>query len=756
MPHAQPTPESLSDENVELRARLQELEDTISSIHRGDVDALIVNNDIYTLESAHAASNRLRQDVLGQMEDAVFAFDTDENVIYLNAAAERRYGVVSAEVLGRTRSDVFTETARDDGTDSVFAELAPGRRRARIVTVHHLLDGTDVHVESIVSHLKDPAGQTWGTLAVVRDVTQRWRADARREALMTLSDRLRDLDDETDIAFEAAQIIGETLQVSRAGHGSVAPDTGLLTVVRDWTHGDADSLSGTTDLRGQGAVLEHMRRNKFISIADARIDPRTADAAEAMERRAMRAIVQVPIVEQGQLVAMLYVHHADARWWSHEDLVFIRDVAERTRLVIDRCRSAVALRRSEQRLRETNENLEAAVLARTRELMTTEQALRQAQKMEAVGQLTGGIAHDFNNLLASISASLQVLRVRLGKGQSEGSERYISMSLDAVRRAGALTQRLLAFARRQTLDPKPTDVNLLISGMEDLLRRSAGPNVDVQVVSGQGLWPTRIDPSQLENSLLNLCINARDAMLPDGGHLTIETANRGLDEHAAAELELAPGDYLSLSVTDTGSGMSPDVVKRVFDPFFTTKPLGQGTGLGLSMVYGFVRQSGGQIRIQSELGRGTTMRLYLPRHAGEVEATEKAGAAESVQTGDGQTVLIIEDEMSIRSLMAEVLEEAGYRTLSAQDGQSGLRILQSGRRVDFLITDVGLPGGMNGRQVADAARVARPELKVLFVTGYAENAAVGDGQLEPGMGIITKPFEITTLAKKVREMTAQP
>jgi nitrogen-specific signal transduction histidine kinase len=387
--------------------------------------------------------------------------------------------------------------------------------------------------------------------------------------------------------------------------------------------------------------------------------------------------------------------------------------------------------------------------------MATEQALRQAQKMEAVGQLTGGIAHDFNNLLASISASLQVLRVRLAKGNSDGAERYISMSLDSVRRAGALTQRLLAFARRQTLDPKPTDVNRLVAGMEDLLRRSAGPNVAVEVISADKLWPTRIDPSQLENSLLNLCINARDAMLPDGGRLRIETANRWLDEHAAAELELARGQYVSVSVSDTGSGMSADVVKRVFDPFFTTKPLGQGTGLGLSMVYGFVRQSGGQIRIQSELGQGTTMCLYLPRYVGEVEADENAGAAEPVQAGDGQTVLIIEDETSIRSLMSEVLEEAGYRTLAAEDGQSGLRILQSGRRVDFLITDVGLPGGMNGRQVADAARVARPQLKVLFVTGYAENAAVGDGQLEHGMAIITKPFEITTLAKKVREMTEQ-
>jgi CheY-like chemotaxis protein len=386
--------------------------------------------------------------------------------------------------------------------------------------------------------------------------------------------------------------------------------------------------------------------------------------------------------------------------------------------------------------------------------MSTEHALRQSQKMEAVGQLTGGIAHDFNNLLAGIGASLQILQTRLRQGKLENVERYIGMGQDSVRRAAALTQRLLAFARRQTLDPKATDVNRLITGMEELIRRTVGPSVEVEVVGAVGLWTTKIDPSQLENSLLNLCINARDAMLPGGGRLTIETANKWLDERAALERELVPGQYVSLCVTDTGSGMTPEVVKRVFDPFFTTKPIGQGTGLGLSMVYGFVRQSGGQVRIYSEIGKGTTMCLYLPRHLGEV-AEESFDEPLATSGGDGECVLLIEDEATIRVLITEVLEDAGYQVVSAADGATGLRTLQSLKRVDLLITDVGLPGGMNGRQVADAARVGLPNLKVLFITGYAENAAVGNGLLGPDMEVLTKPFEISLLAKKVHDMTGK-
>jgi PAS domain S-box-containing protein len=386
-------------------------------------------------------------------------------------------------------------------------------------------------------------------------------------------------------------------------------------------------------------------------------------------------------------------------------------------------------------------------------LIQTEEALRQAQKMEAVGQLTGGLAHDFNNLLTGMMGNLELLQARIARGRFEDVDRFVNAAQGAGRRAAALTQRLLAFSRRQTLDPRPTDVNRLITGMEELLRRTVGPVANIEVVGAAGLWPALIDPGQLENALLNLCINARDAM-PDGGRLTIETANKWLDERAAKERDLPAGQYISICVTDTGSGMSPEVVARAFDPFFTTKPIGEGTGLGLSMIYGFARQSGGQVRIYTEVGKGTTMCIYLPRHYGDADGASGVDEVPTVRAGGGQTILLVDDEATIRHLVDEVLDEVGYTVIGAADGAAGLKVLQSGARIELLITDVGLPNGMNGRQVADAARSLRPGLKVLFITGYAENAAVGNGHLEPGMELLTKPFSMEALTRKVQDMLA--
>ncbi|MFT8246232.1 PAS domain S-box protein [Roseomonas sp. BN140053] len=390
------------------------------------------------------------------------------------------------------------------------------------------------------------------------------------------------------------------------------------------------------------------------------------------------------------------------------------------------------------------------------ELQAAQDALRQSQKMEAVGQLTGGIAHDFNNLLTGIIGSLELLNTRVAQGRMADAARYVSAAQGAARRAAALTHRLLAFSRRQTLDPRPTDANRLVRGMEELIRRTVGPAIDTEVAGAEALWPVLVDPPQLENALLNLCINARDAM-PDGGQLRIETANTWLDERAARERDLPPGAFITLSVSDTGAGMTPEVAARAFDPFFTTKPLGQGTGLGLSMIYGFVRQSGGQVRIYSAPGEGTTVRLYLPRHLGEAAAAEAAPApAGTLRARAGQTVLVVDDEATVRMLVAEVLEELGYAATEAADGAAGLRLLQSEARVDLLVTDVGLPGGMNGRQLADAARAIRPGLRVLFITGYAENAVVGNGQLEAGMQVLTKPFAMEALASRIKELIDTP
>lgn len=382
-----------------------------------------------------------------------------------------------------------------------------------------------------------------------------------------------------------------------------------------------------------------------------------------------------------------------------------------------------------------------------------EEQLRQSQKMEAVGQLTGGLAHDFNNLLTGISGSLEMMQIRIAQGRTAEFDRYLMAAQGAVKRASALTHRLLAFSRRQTLDPKPTNVNRLLSDLEELVRRIVGPSVQLEVVGASSLWPTLVDPNQLENSILNLCINARDAM-PDGGKLTIETANKWLDERAARQQDLPVGQYVSVCVTDTGTGMAPDVIAKAFDPFFTTKPLGKGTGLGLSMIYGFARQSGGQVRIYSEVGQGTTMCLYLPRHTEDAPLEEdELLAAPSEPSGDGEVVLVIDDEPTIRMLIAEVLAESGYAVIESPDGAAGLRVLQSNTRIDLLITDVGLPGGLNGRQVADAARVDRPDLKVLFITGYAENAVIGGGgRLEKGMFVLSKPFQMEILASLIQEI----
>jgi nitrogen-specific signal transduction histidine kinase/ActR/RegA family two-component response regulator len=397
----------------------------------------------------------------------------------------------------------------------------------------------------------------------------------------------------------------------------------------------------------------------------------------------------------------------------------------------------------------TEEREQAQALEREQE------ALRQSQKMGAVGQLTGGLAHDFNNLLAAVSGSLEVMQMRIAQGRAGEIDRFMAAAKGAVKRAAALTHRLLAFSRRQPLDPKPKEATRLIADMEELIHRTIGPSIRLEVVRAGGLSPALVDPNQLENALLNLCINARDAM-PDGGRLTIEIANKWLDERTALERDMPPGQYISLCVTDSGVGMTPDVLAKAFDPFFTTKPLGAGTGLGLSMTYGFARQSGGQVRIYSEPGQGTTMCIYLPRHDVDAQQDGLARGVEALENpGDGEVVLVIDDEPTIRMLIVEVLEEAGYVAVEAFDGPSGLRVLESSARIDVLSTDVGLPGGLNGRQVADAARVKRPELKVLFITGYVDNAALGNGYLERGMSMVTKPFAMDALARKIGDMMAE-
>lgn len=421
---------------------------------------------------------------------------------------------------------------------------------------------------------------------------------------------------------------------------------------------------------------------------------------------------------------------------------------------------------TEQALRHLNENLEERVAQRTQALAEANQrlqsemvereraedALRHAQKMEAVGQLTGGIAHDFNNMLTGIIGSLDLMQRYIAAGRSEDIGRFTDAAVSSAHRAAALTHRLLAFSRRQSLDRRPTDPNQLVASLEDLFQRTKGAHIALKVQLGNDIWAVNTDASQLENALLNLVINARDAM-PDGGELLIETANSYLDGTDITTLEpVKAGDYVMLGVSDNGSGMAPKILAKAFDPFFTTKPIGQGTGLGLSMIYGFAQQSGGHVTIQSEPGQGTCVRLYLPRlHGTALESSQTPQLSEAPVALAGEAVVVVEDDPAVRMLVVNVLDELGYTAHQAADSRGALPLLESDLRVDLLVTDVGLPG-MNGRQLAEIARQHRPGLKVLFMTGYAEKAAERQGFLEDGMDMVAKPFSIDLLATKIRSM----
>jgi signal transduction histidine kinase len=404
--------------------------------------------------------------------------------------------------------------------------------------------------------------------------------------------------------------------------------------------------------------------------------------------------------------------------------------------------------RAREELAALNKVLERRVTNEVTSRLQAEEALRQAQKMEAVGQLTGGIAHDFNNMLAGVIGALNLIQRRLARGDLDVGK-FIEGGLDSAYRAASLTQRLLQFSRQSPLEPVSLDVNKLCMGMTELLARSLGETIRVETVLSAGLWNAKADPVQLENVILNLAVNARDAM-PDGGNLTIETSNAYVDENYATQNLMPEGQYVLIAVSDTGQGMSAEVLAKVFDPFFTTKPVGKGTGLGMSQVYGFAKQSGGHVKIYSEVGHGTTVKLYLPRQVGAPTSAARPRVQEA-PTGGEETILVVEDDERVRNFATEALRELGYKVEAVHEGEAALDVLKAHPEIALLFTDVVMPG-MTGRQLADRATALRPDLKVLYTTGYTRNAIVHNGMVDAGTNYLQKPYSLSDLARKIRSV----
>lgn len=450
--------------------------------------------------------------------------------------------------------------------------------------------------------VRDDRGAIVRMIGISQDVTTRMRQDILRRALADLSDRISELSEPADLAYAASQILAKTLNVSRAGYGFIDPVAETIVIERDWNAAGIQSLAGVLNFRDYGSYIDDLKRGDTVVVANAEKDSRTAQTAHELKAISAQSFINMPVHEEGGLVALLYLNHADAREWPEEEIAFVREVAVRTR-------TAEARRRAEINLQALSDSLEAQVQARTQALMATEDALRQAQKMEAVGQLTGGVAHDFNNLLTVIRSSVDLLAK---PGLPEARRQvYVEAISATVTRASRLTSQLLSFARRQALQPEIFDAGANVTGIIEMIGTLAGSGVQIRSYVPSDVCYIHADPSQFDTALVNMAVNARDAMCGEGDMtLTIEPASQIVDPRC---MTVRTGDFVAVSVSDTGTGIAPADLDRIFEPFFTTKPFGQGTGLGLSQVFGFARQSGGDVMVSSELGKGTRVTLYLPR-----------------------------------------------------------------------------------------------------------------------------------------------
>jgi len=716
-----------------------------------------------------------RQVVDSAIDTAIITLDPHGCVTSWSAGATRILGWNEAEMTGERLDRIFLPEDRerrvaDEMRDALATGRGGGEEGWRLRK-----DGGRLWAAGELTPIRDARGQAIGFVKILRDRTAQRRAEQEaaeeRQALEILNRAGTALALETDVHALVQIVTDAGVELTGAQFGAffynLLNEAGESYMLYTLSGAPREAFSKFPMPRNTAVFAPTFSGEGIVRSDDITLDPRYGHNSP---RRGMpeghlpvRSYLAVPVISRtGEVLGGLFFGHEATGVFTERSERGLSGLAAEAAVAIDNASLSHSVQqelqeraRAEEALRELNATLEQQVAERTAQLQANEAALRQSQKMEAVGQLTGGIAHDFNNLLQIIIGNLDTLQRNLADG-SPRLQRAANHAMIGARRAASLTQRLLAFSRRQPLDPKPTSVNALVSSLADLIPRTLGETIHVETVLGAGVWKVDVDAGELEAAILNLAVNARDAML-EGGRLTIETANTHIDQaYTAAHAEVLAGQYVVICVSDTGSGMDPATVAQAFEPFFTTKAVGKGTGLGLSQVYGFVKQSGGHVKIYSEVGHGTTVKIYLPRLMGEVAGAEADEAALIPEGGEEETILVLEDDDDVRTYSVESLRDFGYRVVEAHDGPSALRLLERQARVDLLFSDVVLPGGMTGAQVAAKARELRPDLKVLFTTGYARNAIIHHGRLDKGVDLITKPFTAGDLAARVRDILDRP
>ncbi|MDQ2894006.1 MAG: PAS domain S-box protein, partial [Pseudomonadota bacterium] len=704
--------------------------------------------------------------LLDSTSEAFYSVDREGVTTLCNAAFLKMLGFESREaVIGRKLHDVIHHS-HPDGSNypsrncPIYKAASQGTRAFVSDELFFRLDGTAFPVEYRAEPIVRE-GELQGAICTFYDITERKAAERalaeQARSLETLNRTGAALAGELDLERLVQRVTDAGVELTGAQFGAffynVLNDAGESYMLFTLSGVPRAAFEGFGMPRATAIFQPTFKGEGVIRSEDILADPRYGKNQPhwgmPKGHLPVRSYLAVSVTSRsGEVIGGLFFGHEKAGVFTdrHEELV--TGIAGQAAVAIDNAR----LLQTTQRL---NETLEARVVERTAELEQAQEALRQAQKMEAVGQLTGGIAHDFNNMLAVVIGSLDLLSRRVGVADPR-TKRYVDAATDGAQRAALLTQRLLAFSRRQPLRPEPIDVNKLVTGMSELIRRSLGSDVRLETVLVAGGWRVHADPNQLENVLLNLAVNARDAM-PDGGRLTVETQNAHIDaRYAAANLGVPAGQYVLIAVTDTGSGMPAEVIAKAFDPFFTTKEVGKGTGLGLSQVYGFVKQSGGHVKIYSEAGQGTTVKVYLPRLIGAEHDVADSEVSSDIPLGESQEViLVVEDEPAVRQFSVDALTELGYRVIEADGAAAALRLLDAHSEITLLFTDVVMPD-INGRKLADEALQRRPDLKVLFTTGYTRNAVVHNGVLDAGVELIGKPFTVEELAAKVRDVLDRP